>query len=169
MTKLIKYSRKRQAALQRRQEKLKIDSLHLTLNTSEQMKSANYSKIRLLCPTRWTVRAKALHSIHNNYKPIQEWLTRCEYSKYNPDPDLRARAGGLLKRMKSFNCMCGLKLSKVVLDHTDNLSATLQTTYMYAGDAQETTRLVVDTITRMQNEQYATSYDMPKSEQTSFP
>ena len=96
-------------------------------------------------------------------------MTRCEYSKYNPDSDLRARVGGLLKRMKLFNCMCGRKLSKVVLDHTDNLSATLQTTYMYAGDAQETARLVVDTITRMQNEQYATSYDMSKSEQTSFP
>ena len=51
LTKLIAYSPKRQAALQRKQEKLKIDNLHLTINTSEQMKSANYSKIRLLCPT----------------------------------------------------------------------------------------------------------------------
>ena len=50
LTKLITYSPKRQAALQRKQEKLKIDNLHLTINTSEQMKSANYS-IRLLCPT----------------------------------------------------------------------------------------------------------------------
>ena len=59
------------------------------------MESANYSKIRFLCPTRWTVRAKALHSIHNNYKPIQEWLTWCEDSKKDLDPGSRARAGGL--------------------------------------------------------------------------
>ena len=49
------------------------------------MESANYSKIRLICPTRWTVTAKALHSIQNNYKPIQEWLTWCEDSKNNSD------------------------------------------------------------------------------------
>ena len=72
LTNLIKYLTKRQVALHRKQEKLKIDNLHLTVNASEQMESANYSKIWLLCPTRWTARAKALHSIHNNYKPIQE-------------------------------------------------------------------------------------------------
>ena len=81
LTKLIKYSPKRQAALQRKQGELRIDNLHLTVNTSEQMESPNYSKIRLLYPTRWTVRAKALHCIYNNYKPIQEWLTWCEDRK----------------------------------------------------------------------------------------
>ena len=149
LAKLIKYSPKSQAALQRKQEELKIDNLHLTLNTSEQMESANYSKIRFLCPTRGTVRAKALHSIHNNYKPIQEWLTWCEDSKNNSDPDSRARVGGLLKRMKPFNFIYEFKLSMMILDHTDNLSATLQTTNLCAADAQEAARLVVDTTTRM--------------------
>ena len=67
------------------------------------MESANYSKIQHLCPTGWTTKAKALHYIHNNYKPIQEWLTWCEDSKNNSDPDSCARVGGLLKRMKSFS------------------------------------------------------------------
>ena len=40
----IKYSPKHQAALQRKQEELKIDYLHLTVNTREQMEKANYSK-----------------------------------------------------------------------------------------------------------------------------
>ena len=40
----------------------------------------------------------------------------------------------------------------MALDHTDNLSTTLQTTNLSAADAQETARLVVDTITRMQNQ-----------------
>ena len=43
--------------------------------------------------------------------------------------------------------MYGLKLTKMVLDHTDNLSATLQTTDLCAAHAQETARLAVDTIT----------------------
>ena len=46
----------------------------------------------------------------------------------------------------------------MVVDHTDNLSATLQTTNVCAADSQETTRLVVDTITRMCNKQNATSF-----------
>ena len=126
------------------------------------MESANYSKIRLICPARWTVTAKALYTIQNNYKPIQEWLTWCEDSKNNSDPDLRARSG-LLKRMKSFNFMYGLKLSMMVLDHADSLNVMLQTTNVCAADAQETAKLVVDTITRMRNEQDATSfYEMVK-------
>ena len=59
--------------------------------------------------------------------------------------------------------MYGLKLSVMIQKHTDNLSATLQTTNLCAADAQETARLVVDTITRTQNEQVATSfYEMVK-------
>ena len=54
--------------------------------------------------------------------------------------------------------MYGLKLSVMIQKHTDNLSATLQTTNLCAADAQETARLVVDTITRTQNEQDATSF-----------
>ena len=46
----------------------------------------------------------------------------------------------------------------MVLDHTDHLSTTLQTTNLCAADAQETARLVLDTVTRMRNEQDATSF-----------
>ena len=46
----------------------------------------------------------------------------------------------------------------MVLDRTDNLSPTLQSTNLCAADAQETARWVVDTITRMQNEQDVTSF-----------
>ena len=51
------------------------------------MERANYSKIWFPCPMRWTVRAKALHFIRNNYKPIQESLTWCEDSKNNSVQD----------------------------------------------------------------------------------
>ena len=126
------------------------------------MECAYYSKIRLLFPTRCTVRAKALYSIHINYKPIQEWLTLCD-SKNNSDPDSHPRTDGLLKRMKSFSFMYGIKLSITVLDHTNSLSAMLPTANLCAADAQENGRLVVGTITRMQNEQDATSfYEMVK-------
>ena len=51
----------------------------------------------------------------------------------------------------------------MVLDLTENLSATVQTTNLCAADAQETSRLVVDTIPRMRNEKDATLfYEMVK-------
>ena len=51
----------------------------------------------------------------------------------------------------------------MVLDHTNNLSATLQTKNLCVADAQETARLVVDTISRIRNEEDATSfYEMVK-------
>ena len=87
----------------------------------------------------------------------------CEDSKNSFHPDSRAGAGGLLNRMKSFNFMCGLNLSVMVLDHTENLSATFQTKNLCTAGALETARLVVDKITRMRNEQDATSfYEMVK-------
>ena len=65
--------------------------------------------------------------------------------------------------MKSFNFMYGLNLRVMVPDHTENLSATFQTKNMCTGGAPETARLVVDKVTRMQNEQDATSfYEMVK-------
>ena len=116
------------------------------------MQCAYYSKIRLLCRTRCTVGAKALYSIHNNYKPIQESLALCEDIKKNSDPDSHAWTSSLLKGMKSFNFMYGLKLSMMILNHTDSLSTTLPTANICAVDAQENARLVVETITRMKNE-----------------
>ena len=52
--------------------------------------------------------------------------------------------------------MYGLKLTMMLLDHTGNLSARLQTTNLYA--AEETARLVADTIYRMRNEQDTISF-----------
>lgn len=90
---------------------------------------------------------------------------------------MRARADSLLKRMKSLTFMYGLKLNMMLLDHTDNLSARLQTTNLYAADAEETARLVADTIYRMRNEQDTTSFykmvkinaDQVSVEEPSFP
>ena len=46
----------------------------------------------------------------------------------------------------------------MVLDYTDNIRVTLQTTNLCATYAQETSCLVVDTIIRMRNEQDAATF-----------
>ena len=65
LTKLVKYSPKRQAALKTKQEELKLNNVKLPVDGYDS-EGESFSRLRLLCPTRWTVRAKALWSISNN-------------------------------------------------------------------------------------------------------
>ena len=72
LTKLIKYSPKRQAALKNIQKQLKIENLKLPVGGNTDAET--FSRLRLFCPTRWVVRAKSLHSIYNNYRSVPEML-----------------------------------------------------------------------------------------------
>ena len=65
-----------------------------------QCESATLSPgIRVLCPTRWTVRANALQSIVNNYLVLlQVWDYSLEYVR---DTEMRARIQGVASEMDS--------------------------------------------------------------------
>ena len=104
LTKLVKYSPKRQAALKNIQEELKIENLKLPVDDNN-TEADTFSRLRLFSPTRWTVRAKALHSIFNNYKPMLDMLACCNDSQNTSDPDIRARAAGPERKMNCFNFM----------------------------------------------------------------
>ena len=64
LIKLIKYSPKKQAALKSIQELLKIENLKLPVDDNTDVET--FSRLRLFCPTRWTLRANSLHLISNN-------------------------------------------------------------------------------------------------------
>lgn len=57
--------------------------------------------------------------------------------------------------MDRFHFLYGLHLSMLVLDHSDNLSATLQSPQLYAADAQETAWLVVRTLHSLHTDEHA--------------
>lgn len=79
---------------------------------------------RVLCPTRWTVRAKSLPSVEDNYAVLQDlWASVLDGSV---DPDVRTRVCGVKSQMESFNFFFGIRLGQFMLNHADNLSATLQ-------------------------------------------
>ena len=164
LTKLVKYSPKRQAALKNIQEELKIKNLKLPVDDNN-TDVDTFSRLRLFCPTRWTVTAKALHSIFNNYKPILGMLAWCNDSQNTSDSDIRARAAGLERKMNYFNFMYGLRLSMLVLTHSDNLSATLQTPNICAADAQKTANLVIDTLQKLRTDERTQNFfDLVKKE-----
>ena len=79
--------------------------------------------LRVLCPTRWTVRAQSLESILKNYTVLQELWIDCE--DYVKEVDARAQINGVSAQMKSFNFLYGVSLGELLLMHSDNLSKTL--------------------------------------------
>lgn len=69
--------------------------------------------IRVLCPTRWTVRAEALRSILENYQVLLElWIESVHIVK---DTEMKARIRGVELQMKSFNYFYGVIFGDLIL------------------------------------------------------
>ena len=84
--------------------------------------------IRVLCPTRWTVRAQALESILKNYEVLQLLWQEC--LDFVKETDMRSRIIGVSACMKSFDFFFGSSLGELLLSHSDNLSKILQSSTM---------------------------------------
>ena len=110
--------------------------------------------IKLLCPTRWTVRADSLHSIISNYSLLMStWMEAIEAAR---DTETKARIQGVQSQMNTFNFLFGALLGELVLWHTDNLSRTLQNEFS-AAEGQHTASLVADTLETLRNDE---SFDL---------
>lgn len=82
------------------------------------------SRLHPLCPTRWTVRARALNSVLKNYKTVMDSLD--ELSDENGQTG--AKAGGLLDKMRTFECLMGLTICHEVFSIIEQLATALQRT-----------------------------------------
>ena len=80
--------------------------------------------VRVLCPTRWTVRADTMHSITciRNYTVLQQLWDQA--ANIDHDTEVIARIGPA--QMELFDFFLRLVLGKTLLCNTDNLSRTLQ-------------------------------------------
>lgn len=134
MSKLVKYSPRRDTIL----EQLKRDM------------APDTPGFRVLCPTRWTVRALSLNSVLGNYSVLQSlWETCYECTK---DSEIRSRIIGVKTQMQSFDFLFGVSLGYEILRHTDNLSRTLQKKDLSAAEGQHITELSLTTLSEMRNE-----------------
>ena len=117
---LVKNPLKRDAKLQQIKEELQYET------------SESSPGIRLLCPTRWTVLASAMHSIEENYPALKELWT---WSLDNcSDTETKARIRGVDYHMMTFDFFHGLALGEFLLRHTDSLSTTLQRPNLSAAE-----------------------------------
>lgn len=134
ISKLIKYSPKRDTQF----EKLKCEI------------SPDTPGFRVLCPTRWTVRAATLKSIMDNYTVFQSlWDVSYESSK---DSETRARITGVKSQMASFDFLFGVALGHELLRHSDILSKSLQQKTISAAEGQDLAKLTVDTLCKLREE-----------------
>ncbi len=91
--------------------------------------------VRVLCPTRWTVRAYSLKSILDNFEVLQElWEEAIDLVK---DTEMKARINGVASQMKTFDYYFGICLGHLILKHSDNLSRALQKSDISASEGQE--------------------------------
>eukprot|EP00731_Ephydatia_muelleri_P000937 Em0001g937a len=97
--------------------------------------------VRLLCPTRWTVKAEAFTSISENYEALME--TWAEAKQINNDSEMRARIGGVAKQMESFDFFFGLELGRIVFSMSDNLSIALQGSSISASEGQSLMKMTL--------------------------
>ena len=116
ITKLIKYSPRRENLFKNIKGEIAPDS----------------PGVRVLCPTRWTVKADSMKSIIQNYEVLMEvWDKACEIIK---DTETIARIQGIASQMITFDFFYGLVLGETLLRHTDNLSRTLQHSHLSASE-----------------------------------
>ena len=137
ISKLIKFSPKR----------------HHMFEELKQHFSPDNPGFRVLCPTRWTVRAESLKSILENYTALQElWDAALETGL---DAEIRSRITGVKAQMESFNYFFGISVGELVLKHGDNLSKALQNESISAAEGQRLASLTVTTLTKIRDaEQY---------------
>ncbi len=136
ITKLIKYSPRRDGIFQRLRETLPAGS---TLG------------IRVLCPTRWTVRAESIRSIIANYETLERtWDVAITVTQ---DTEAKARIQGVAAQMRTFAFFFGSMLGELVLKHTDNLSRTFQHVSMLTAEGQEVAAMTVATLNSIRSDE----------------
>ena len=132
ITKLIKYSPRREAIFRAFKDNSPADTS---------------PGIRVLCPTRWTVRADSLSSISSNYDTLQS--TWEEAITVTQDSETKARIQGVSSQMTMFNYFYGCLLGELILRHTDNLSRTLQNKSMSAAEGQQVAQMTTQTFNHL--------------------
>lgn len=118
---------------------------NVTVNTGE-----NTPSLRMVCPTRWTVRHTSITSILQNYSVL---LTALEEIQLGHD-DYAAKASGLLAQMGSFDIYFALKLAYLVFSTAEQLSINLQSVDLTVQEALNSARLLRTHLQTLHNDGY---------------
>lgn len=122
------------------------DSLRkeISLNSGEITPS-----LRMLCPTRWTVRHTSIQSILQNYEVLQSTLEEVQKGH----DDYGAKANGLLSKMEKFDTFFSLKLGYLIFSAAEQLSINLQSKDITIQEAIRGATLLSSYLQSLRNEE----------------
>ncbi|CAB4037909.1 zinc finger MYM-type 1-like [Paramuricea clavata] len=78
----------------------------------------------LLCPTRWTVRTKAISAVLHNYEAL--YSTLLSIAKESSKSTVRDTASGMASQLKKFSTYFGLSFAQNVFSVCEQVASTLQ-------------------------------------------
>jgi len=136
LTQLIKMSPKRLTLFENLRKEVTINSGELT------------PRLRMLCPTRWTVRHSSISSILKNYDTIQSALD--EISKGHDE--YAAKANGMASKMDNFDTLFGLKLAYLIFSAAEQVSINIQAKDITVQEAVRGAQLLIRHLSSMRNE-----------------
>ena len=121
------------------------DSLRkdVALNSGESSPS-----LRILCPTRWTVRHSSITSILKNYRILMVALEQIQVGH----DEYAAKASRLLNEMEQFNTYFGLKLALQIFAPTEQFSINLQAVDVTVQEALRGAALLVSHLKSLMTE-----------------
>ena len=150
ITKVIKKSPKRDAIFQKLKHDLATDT----------------PSFRVLCPTRYTAHAASLQSMLDNEVLLCVWE---ESKNLQIDSEMKARIIGVETQMLTSNFLFGISLGTVILQHSDNLSKSLQHDTITAAEGQQLAKQTIDVLKSIRKEdKFKSFYDLVLLHQSEF-
>ena len=111
--------------------------------------------LRPLCPTRWTVRAKSMQSVIENYEAI---LTTLDTISSQDKTDSGSKAAGLAKAFLRFTNYFALKLGVRVFEQAEELSCLLQKKSISATAAKRAADVLVNSLQSIRSYDHFNSF-----------
>ena len=98
---------------------------HIASDLGEKLDSStNIQNPHLLCPTRWTVRTKAIFAIINNYQAL--YTTIVSIAKEAAVTSVRSTAAGLATKLEKFSTYLGLQFAINIFSVCEQVAIALQ-------------------------------------------
>ena len=106
---------------------------------------AIFTKLRFLCPIRWTVRANGLLSVMDNYTALQHTWNESLESRLNAE--VNSKVIGVTAEMETFDFFLGeLYLGEYILRHAESLSKPLETNSISVAGGYKVVGLILKTL-----------------------
>jgi hypothetical protein len=108
--------------------------------------------IRPLCPTRFTVKFRAIDAAKTQRVVHIETLK--EIMEISKDKKIQATASGFLKRLHDFDYYFALSVAHSLFEITDRLSQQLQSSKISIGNSIELTKFALSEIAKYRSEEF---------------